>query len=46
MKIQPFKHYNMVYMLPAINMTYETNHYLSIEIAWIKWGISIIIKDK
>jgi len=46
MKIIPFKHYNMWHILPVLSVTYETNHYLSIDTMWGKWGISIIIKDK
>ena len=46
MKIVPFEHYNVLYILPTLSMTYETNYYWSIEIIWLKWGISIVIKDK
>jgi hypothetical protein len=46
MKLTPFVHYNMWHVIPTIAITYETKYYLSIDIAWLKWGISIIIIDK
>lgn len=46
MKLTPYKHYNNLYILPTLYITYETNYYLSIDIAWLKWGISIVLKNK
>jgi hypothetical protein len=46
MKIQTYTYYNMWYVIPAIAITYETKYYLSIDMIWGKWGISIVIKNK
>lgn len=51
MRIEPYKNYNTINLLPIINFTYENNfdgdlHYLSIEIGWLRWGISFIIKEE
>ncbi len=46
MKITPFVHYNMWYVLPMLSIVYEKNYYLCIDIAWLKWGISIVLKNK
>ena len=46
MRLSPFKHYNAFHILPSLFITYESNHYLSIDMMWGKWGLSIIIKDK
>lgn len=51
MRLEPYKNYNTLSLLPQINITYEKNfdgdlHYLSFEIGWLKWGISLIIKDE
>jgi hypothetical protein len=43
MKLIPFIYYNMWYVLPMISIIYEPKYYLSIDIAWLKWGIGIII---
>lgn len=50
MRIEPYKNYNTVNLFPVINLTYETNFdgdlfYLSIEIGWFRWGLSLIIKE-
>ena len=45
-RIVPFTHHNMWYVLPMISVMYEPNCYLSIDIAWIRWGIGIVIMDK
>jgi hypothetical protein len=46
MKIQSYTHYNMWHVIPALSITYEKNHYLSVDMIWGKWGISLIVKDK
>lgn len=51
MKIEPYKNYNTINLLPIINITYENNFdddliYLSFEIGWLQWGISLIVKDE
>lgn len=46
MKLESYKHYNNFYILPALYVTYEKDYYLSIDMIWLKWGITLIIKDK
>lgn len=46
MKLNTFDHYNEWHIWPALYITYEKGYYLSIDAMWLKWGISLIIKDK
>ena len=46
MKIQVFTHCNEYHILPSLYITYEKDHYLSIDMQWFKWGVSWTIKDK
>ena len=45
MNITIFNHHNMFFITPSLSVTYESGIYLSIDITWLKWGISLIIKD-
>jgi len=38
-------HYSMWYITPVLAITYEKNHYLSIDLIWVRWGISVILKN-
>jgi|LauGreDrversion4_2_1035121.scaffolds.fasta_scaffold909304_1 hypothetical protein len=45
MRVQTFRHYNMCYIIPTIAITYEKKYYTSIDIVWLKWGVSVIVND-
>lgn len=51
MKLITYRNYNTINFLPVINMTYENSldkdlFYLSFEIGWLLWGISIVLIDR
>lgn len=50
MKISPYKNFSSISILPEIHISYNFSYegemlYLSIDIGWLKWGISFIFKD-
>jgi len=45
-KIIPFEHYSIWQVIPSLAVCYEKNYYLSIDLTWLKWGLSIVLKDK
>jgi hypothetical protein len=45
MRVQIYRHYNVWHITPTIAMTYEKRHYTSIDVIWLKWGVSVIIND-
>ena len=46
MRIMLFKCYHNFYILPALFYTNDGVWYKSIDIAWLNWGISLVLKDE
>ena len=40
------RYYNTFYITPSINLFYEWGYYVALDIAWLKWRVSIVLYDK
>jgi len=36
---------NSFYILPTIRINYEIPHYVYLDLTWIKWSLSITVKE-
>ena len=45
MKIEKFTHNNVWHVTPTLLVTTDGPVYLSIDMVWLKWGFSWVLKD-
>ncbi len=51
LKIKTYNRVNVVNLLPIFDITYDKYYegelyHLSIDVGWLKWGISLVLIDK
>ena len=46
MRTEFYVHNNVWHLIPTILITTDGPLYLSVDFVWLKWGFSLIIKDK
>ena len=40
------RYYNTFYITPSVKLFYEWGYYVALDIAWLKWCVSINLYDK